>query len=704
MTVNKYFRTLLATVLTATLSPTIAAAGAPEPEFTISEVPLTSEAHVRAGVAGGEGFQLIMGIAYSYSDHNIMYLGSDTSQVWKSVDSGMSWKPVNNGYAPMGSRSLFVHPSNPDVVLSAGTSGASFKKMRNKQPEQGIYRTTDGGQSWQKVHGAGFYRQLARGALFAHDLRTLGKPNLTVYAGTFDQGLLKSVDSGETWRKTGFKEPNIHDLVELPGRPGEFLVATHAGLYHYNSDSGKHAPTGTDLPDWPRNIAVSASEPGLVLAAVGKHGVYRSTDYGQTFERQLRSIPLVGEVTDIEISPVDANIAISIKSGKRPGPYFSHDGGRSWKPASSINQKGLADGGGFFFPSPIAMHPENSAIAVTSSNSRARVLRTEDKARNWFYSSSGYRGGRLRNIIFESSDEMIFNLTDHGPWETLNDGSTFRHIEIPRINGRSTSGGAISGDTFILAVGNWTRKEIITSRNRGRSWTRTGVTGRFKLVQAHRTRANTVYAGNVRSDDSGQTWAPLDHPVMAIDPRNNDIVYSLSATEAGAHLLQSRDAGATWTEMGNEMYVGPSMVNRLEIDPFVEGRIYAATSTGLRIFDNGRWRKRARDNGLLPDDFGQRYLETVVAHPNIPGLLFGGRRSPGKGVANGLFYSLDHGENWQAIAKEGLLTHTNIWSVNVNPFSDDAFVGTSHGIYRLAVKNRAGVPGEVTRPDSGKKP
>lgn len=676
---------LTTTLLAALLSLASIASDTRGTEFLITEVPLTSAAHLEAGVAGGEGFQLIMTIAYSPSDPSVVYLGSDTSQVWKSVDGGLAWLPVNKGYMSMGSRSLFVHPHNPDVVLSAGTSGASFEKMRNKSPEQGIYRTVDGGLSWQKVHQADFYRQQARGSLFAYDSRTLGDPKLTVFAGTYSHGLLKSVDSGENWEKTSFREPNIHEVVEIPDKPGHFLIATHFGLFSYNA-SGKQVKLASGLPDWPRSVAVTPGNPGLVLAAVGKHGIYKSTDYGRTFESQLRSIPLFGEFTDIEVSPADPNVVIATKSGKQAGPYFSHDGGRSWSSARSINQKGLADGGGFFFPSPVAMHPRDAAVAITSSNSRARVLRTEDKAENWFFSGSGYRGGRLRHVIFESEQQMIFNLTDHGPWETLDAGATFAHIEVPRINGRSTAGGAFSGEKLIIAVGNWRKKELLTSTNRGRSWTRSGITDRFKLIQSHRDETATVYADSKRSDDGGKTWISLDHAVMAVDPHDNNTVYSLEKTDLGGRLLKSSDQGATWTAVGNEMYLGPPMVNRLEVDPFIENRIYAATSTGLRIFDNGKWRKRAKDSGLLPDYFNQRFLETVVAHRTIPGLLFSGRRSPGKGVANGLFYSLDHGESWQAIQGDSVLNRTNIWSVNVSPFNEEVFVGTSHGIYRLTVK------------------
>ena len=96
-----------------------------DPLFQVSPVPLTTEAQRRQNIPGGEGFQLVMTIAYAPSNPQTVYLGSDTSQVWKSLDGGKSWRPVNGGYKSVGSRSLFVHPRNEDLVFSAGSHGTA---------------------------------------------------------------------------------------------------------------------------------------------------------------------------------------------------------------------------------------------------------------------------------------------------------------------------------------------------------------------------------------------------------------------------------------------------------------------------------------------------------------------------------------------------------------------------------------------------
>ena len=87
---------------------------------------------------------------------------------------------------------------------------------------------------------------------------------------------------------------------------------------------------------------------------------------------------------------------------------------------------------------------------------------------------------------------------------------------------------------------------------------------------------------------------------------------------------------------------------------------------------------------MQPDAFGGTYVANVVAHPRISGLLFAGRRSPHKGMGNGLFYSTNHGNSWKQMPGD-TLSNMNIWSVNVNPHSGEVFAGTSHGVYRIVV-------------------
>ncbi|MCU7859967.1 MAG: hypothetical protein KZQ86_09095, partial [Candidatus Thiodiazotropha sp. (ex Lucinoma kastoroae)] len=270
-------------------------------QFKITPLPLTTVAQKKSQIAGGEGFQMVMAIAYAPSDPSIVYMGSDTSQVWKSFDSGRSWHIINNDYIAQGTRSLFVHPNNSDLVFSAGSHGKWYKPEKHISGYQGIYRSDDGGMNWKMVQEVPFFKQESRGNLFAIDSRTMGSAKFTIYAGTYDGDLLVSTDGGFTWQKTSFKTGPILEIVESPKTRGTMLVASENGLFRFD---GKNATQiGEGLPTWPRSIAVSKDKPDVVYAALGKHGVFKSMDDGRHFEQCQRG-SVWSVINDVEVSPV----------------------------------------------------------------------------------------------------------------------------------------------------------------------------------------------------------------------------------------------------------------------------------------------------------------------------------------------------------------------------------------------------------------
>lgn len=649
------------------------------PGFSSISLPLTMESQRKQGIPGGEGFQMVMSIVYSSSNPSVVFLASDTSQVWKSIDSGKSWAPRNNGYVALGSRSLFVHPLDENVVFSAASLGKTFKRSGMKMPYQGIYRSADGGANWTMVFETGFYKQESRGSLFAIDSRTLHDKNFTLYAGSYSDGLLVSHDAGLNWRKAGFNEGKIQEILEVPDAPGHLLIATDSGLFLYDGKAQRQL--GAGLATWPRSIAVSPDRPNVVFAAQGTEGLYQSVDGGRHFAGVTGMPRLSGSVNDVEISPVDADVAIFTVSGKGGKPYFTDDGGQRWRGAQSTNSKGLHAGGGFYFPSPIAMHPEDANTALTSSNGKSTVLVTRNGGRDWTYSGSGYRGGRLRDIVFYSPVEMIFSLTDHGAWRTSNGGLSFNPLSLPRMDGRSVGGGAHSVDTIVLSVGSWKSKQLLVSKDDGNTWSDTNLKGSFTIVENPKESPKTFYAGQYRSDDMGKSWEKLAHEVTAVDPNNFTTIYAKKDTKAGVQLLVSTDSGASWKELGGTLPDKSAIVNSIDVDQYAPGRIFAATSNGIWVLDD-QWHAIGKAQGLAEDAFGGNYVETVVSHPGVPGLILAGKRSPGKGMANGLFYSIDHGHTWEPVPGEGL-SNTNIWSVNINPYDGVIYVGTSHGIYRV---------------------
>ena len=648
--------------------------------FVVKNLPLTTEAQKARGIEGGEGFQMVMSLVFAPSDELRVYLASDTSQVWRSKDGGWRWEPCNNGYFSLGSSSLFIHPTNPEIVFSAANLGVAEERCIESDQHQGIYRTVDGGDSWRFLAKAVYCKQESRGSLFALDSRTLLTENFTIYTGQYDGGILVSHDSGATWQDTGINAGRVIDMLEHPARPGVIMFCTDKGLFQY--ENGEMTKIGGGLPAHPLSIAGSTSRPETFFVALGKHGVYVSWDGGLTFEQSLSGSVYKSSFTDVEVSHTNPDVVIANLTGKRGSPYYSRDGGRSWSRADNTNSKRLTEGKGFYFSSPLAMHPTDANVALTSSNGKARVLRTEDGGANWFFSGSGYCGGRLTSVHALPGGELIFGLTDHGAWLTRNAGDTFSFLGHPSNGGLSIGGIAAKGDTIALSVGGWAKKGLVISHSHGSHWSSVEkVTGGLRLVQFHLGRPHTIYAGGFRSDDGGRNWLPLHYELLAVNPSDNDVVYAMDGTQQ--RLLMSHDQGDSWSQILMLRDFWGGKITSLVVDPFHPDRLLVGTNRGVMEYAQGAWRRL--DTSATKDSFGNEYIGALSFHPHIEDLVFAGKRSPGKGMGNGLWYSVDRGKTWKPVALGTVGTNTNIFSINCLPNENTMYVGTAHGVFKVDV-------------------
>lgn len=128
-------------------------------------IPLTSAKQKQEGLKGGEGMQMVFGIAYAPSNPNVVYIVSDTSQAWKSADGGNTWQMRHKGFMANGGISIAVDPLNENIAFVAGSHA---EKHGNISPADGIYRTLDGGENWTLVKQTPYFRG-KEGVHFAFD-------------------------------------------------------------------------------------------------------------------------------------------------------------------------------------------------------------------------------------------------------------------------------------------------------------------------------------------------------------------------------------------------------------------------------------------------------------------------------------------------------------------------------------------------------
>jgi photosystem II stability/assembly factor-like uncharacterized protein len=238
------------------------------------------------------------------SQPRTFYMGVASGGLFRTTDGGATWVPMSDGKIPLGSMgSIAVADSDPNVIyVGTGSDGV----RSNVSTGRGVYKTTDGGETWRFV---GLYNAGQIGAVRIHPTN----PDIVwvaAYGDAFkqnpDRGVFKTTDGGKTWKKTLFVNDGVGamDLELQPGKPDvvyawmnrlerkpwTIISGSKDGGFYKSTDGGEtFAKTMTGLPQdlvGKANLAVTAAKPDRIYALVEARpggGFYRSDDAGQTW-------------------------------------------------------------------------------------------------------------------------------------------------------------------------------------------------------------------------------------------------------------------------------------------------------------------------------------------------------------------------------------------------------------------------------------
>jgi photosystem II stability/assembly factor-like uncharacterized protein len=284
------------------------------------------------------------------SQPRTFYMGVASGGVFRTTDGGITWTPISDGKIPLGSiGSIAVADSDPNIIyVGTGSDGV----RSNVSTGRGVYRTTDGGATWQF---AGLYNAGQIGAVRIHPTN----PNIAwvaAYGDAFkrntERGVFKTEDAGKTWRKVLYLNDGVGAMdVELqPGnsnvvyawmsrlerKPWTIISGSRDGGFFKSTDGGNtftHITTGlpSDLIG-KANLAVTNAKPDRIYALVEAQpggGLYRSDDAGQTWtlinsEGSLIQRPFY--YTTLGVDPTNAEV---IYAGAESF-FKSTDGGKTF--------------------------------------------------------------------------------------------------------------------------------------------------------------------------------------------------------------------------------------------------------------------------------------------------------------------------------------------------------------------------------------
>jgi photosystem II stability/assembly factor-like uncharacterized protein len=604
-------------------------------------------------------------VAVADVDPNVVYVGmgshdirGNTSHgrgVWKSMDRGRTWTFVGLPEAGQVAR-IAVHPRDANLVYVAAL-GHAF----GKNPERGIFRSRDGGATWQHVlalndsTGASALSMNPRNPreLYAGMWRGERKP-WALLSGGEEGGVYKSTDGGDTWNKLeGGLPEGVVGKVSVTVSPADpdrvwalFEAEPEGGVYR--SDDAGSTWTRTNSENRLRqrawyytHVRADPADPNTVYAL--NTSLYRSVDAGRTFDPI--AVPH-GDVHDLWIDPDRPARMIVADDG---GAQVTVNGGETWstyynQPTAELYDV-IVDNG---FPYRLyGAQQDNTTISVPA----------------WMSSNTLYPKEHWTNA---------------GGCET---GPVALHPDHPEVTYAGCYGGVI--DRYDHTKDQVRNMNLYPQLQLGSA--AADLQHRFQwvspmLVSGH--DRNTIYHGSQhvnRSRDEGVTWETISPDLTTDDPRYQvqsggpinadvtgveifEVVFSLAesptdprevwaGTDDG-RVHVTRDGGATWTEVTPDGMPALGTVDEIELSAHAPGRAYLAVHA-YRLDDfrpyvfrtddwGGSWRLLTDGSNGIPADHPVR---TVREDPVREGLLFAGTEF-------GVFASFDGGSRWQSIQRD----------------------------------------------------
>ena len=608
--------------------------------------------NVSDGFFGGS----IGAIAVSEADPNVLYVGGGEQTlrgnvshgygVFRSDDAGKTWKSVGLGDSRHIGR-IRIHPRDPDTVYVA-----AMGHLFGPNEERGLYRSRDGGQSWERILfvsdevGCNDLAMDPRNprVLYASFWRVRRTP-WSFASGGEGSSMYKSTDGGDTWeeitRKPGLPAGVIGNnaMTVSPVRPDRvwaMIEAEDGGLFR-SDDAGE---TWTRVND-ERKLRQRAWYYTRVYADTGDEDTvyvlnvrfWKSKDGGKSFE----SIGTPhGDHHDLWIAPEDPSRMIVGDDG---GAQVSFDGGQNW---STYHNQATAQ----FYRVTVDDAFPYRIYGAQQDNSTVRIRHRSDGAGitefDWEPTAGGESGWiapdpRDPEIVYGGSYDGFLTRRDHrrGSTRSINvwpdnpmghgaEGMKERfQWNFPILFSRHEPG-------LLYAAGN----RLWATRDEGQSW---------EAISPDLTRNDPTKLG--------PSGGPITKDNTSVEYYCTIFCVAEDRFEAGAiwtgsddglvHL--SRDAGATWADVTPKGLPEWIQINSLEASPHQAGKLYlAATAYKNDDFapylyvteDWGRhWKKIVR--GIDAEHF----TRVVRADPDRDGLLYAGTES-------GLYVSFDDGGHW----------------------------------------------------------
>ena len=654
---------------------------------------------------------------------NLFYIGVNNGGVWKTTDAGRTWFPIFDSQPTGSVGALAVAPSNPNVIYVGSGEGL---RRPDLSTGDGIYKSTDAGNTWQHL-GLRDGQQIANILIDPQDpnrvfVAVLGHP----YGPNSERGVFRSTDGGETWQKILYKDDDIGaaDLAFDPKNPqiiytdlwssrrppwttGNPLEGHSGGLFKSTDGGETWHPLTKGLPTNAQGLGrigfgISPSSPNriyaLVDAAPEVGGLYRSDDAGESWQRVNHEQRIWGRGSDfawVRVSPENPDIIYICNTST----YRSTDAGTSF---TAI--KGAPGGDDYH---AVWINPENPKIILLAADQGATI--SVNGGETW---SSWYNQptAQFYHVITDNQ----FPYWVYGGQQESGSAGTASRSDWGAITFRdwhpvgTEEYGYVAPDPLhpnLIYGGKVTRFDMITGQTQDVSPVLLR-TGKYRFNRTaplifSPAAPHTLYLGSnvlFKTTDAGHSWQVISPDLTREDPgvppnlgnmiasdpaqgKHRGVIYSLAPSPLDANLIWAgtddgliwltRDGGQNWREVSPPGLTAWSKIAQLDASHFDPNGVYAAVNR-FRLDDLHPYIYRTHDGGQtwekittgLPDDAA---VNVVREDPVRQGLLFAG-------TERAIYVSFNDGDSWQSLQLN--LPATSMRDLVIH--NDDIVVGT-HG-------------------------
>ncbi len=541
--------------------------------------------NVSDGFFGGS----IGAVAVAPSDPNVIYVGQGSADVrgntstgrgaYKSVDGGKTWTFIGLRETGQIGR-IEVHPQDPDLVYVAAL-GHPF----GKNPERGVYRSQDGGATWEHVLALSDSTGASDLAMDGHNPRILyagmwrgeRKP-WTMISGSAEGGVYRTTDGGDTWEHlSGGLPTGVVGKVGVtvspanPERAWAIIQAEPSGGVYRTDDGGKtwsRVNSENKLRQrafYYTHVQSDPQDENTVYALNTR--LWKSVDGGTTFD----SIPLPhGDVHDLWINPTDPRLMIvgddgggqvSLNRGKTWSTYMNQPtaefydvivdngfpyrlyGGQqdnttisipAWTSSNTLHPKGHWNNVGGCETGPVGLHADHPNVVYAGCYAGIidRWIRDTDQRRYILVYPQEQSGEAGRNLKYRFQWVSPIVVSPHDP-NVVYHASQYVH--------RTTNGG-MSWETI--------SPDLTTNTLRHQDYAGGPIDHDITGVEIF----NTIFA-------------------MAVSPHSAEVIWA-GSDDGRVHL--SRDNGATWTNVTPRSLPQYGTVDEIEVSPHQPGRAFLA--------------------------------------------------------------------------------------------------------------------------------